>query len=190
MDAPGPNAGPTLQARGHQTGGTGVADRASRPDARPATTLSTCSGVQAVAEFDPTRPHPARDQACWLGNHKDSFAADRAAAAQIAEIAPWIVAAARAERAFRIRAVTHLARAGIDQFLDLARPIAALLVGVLQSVRDDNDASEIVAGLRNALPSGSHIVISHAVDLPDRLGQARAAATLQAARLRAMPFRS
>lgn len=235
---------------------TGVAGEDPIPDARPATTSSpaTSNCLRATAEFDPTSPHPARVHACWLGNHKDSFAADRTAAAQIAEIAPWIVTAARAERAFLTRAVTHLAKAGLNHFLNLgtgmpapagnvhqiaqrinpdarvvyvasdpivlayarallagphtiavsgdardpsailadptvrahldhARPIAVLLVGTLQSVRDDREAAGITATLRDSLLPGSHLVISHPADLPDRPGQARAPVTRQAARL-------
>jgi SAM-dependent methyltransferase len=68
--------------------------------------------------FDPSRPHPARVYQAWLGG-KDTFGPDRAVADKVAEIAPWVVAGARGNRAFLTRAITHLARAGIRQFLDV-----------------------------------------------------------------------
>jgi SAM-dependent methyltransferase len=54
----------------------------------------------------------------WLGG-KDNFAADRRAAEAVRESAPWIVRGVRANREFLVRAVTRLAEAGIDQFLDV-----------------------------------------------------------------------
>jgi SAM-dependent methyltransferase len=76
----------------------------------PPTTYS--SGVTAVD------PNPARMYAYWLGG-KDHFAEDRNAADRIASVAPCVVAAARANRAFVRRAVTVMAREGVVQFLDL-----------------------------------------------------------------------
>jgi len=54
---------------------------------------------------------------------------------------------------------TVLARAGLT--LDLTRPIAIMLVAVLHHVPDSDDPYGIVARLRDAVPSGSHLVISH-----------------------------
>jgi hypothetical protein len=69
--------------------------------------------------FDrPRRANPARVRAYWLGG-KDHYAADREAADRIAAVAPWAVAAARANRAFVHRAATVMAREGITQYLDL-----------------------------------------------------------------------
>lgn len=68
--------------------------------------------------FDTKHAHPARVYDVWLGG-KDGFAADREAAQQVAEKAPWVVQGARANRAFLRRAVVYLAGAGIDQFLDI-----------------------------------------------------------------------
>jgi hypothetical protein len=50
---------------------------------------------------------------------KDNFGVDREVAHEVARVAPFVVEGARANRAFLRRAVAHLARAGIDQFLDL-----------------------------------------------------------------------
>jgi O-methyltransferase involved in polyketide biosynthesis len=67
---------------------------------------------------DPVRPNPARVHDHWLGG-KDSYGADRAAADDVSDLAPWVPGAARADRDFTRRTVAALARAGTDQFLDL-----------------------------------------------------------------------
>jgi len=45
--------------------------------------------------------------------------------------------------------------------LDLARPVAVLLVGALQRVPGDADAEAIVAGIAGGLAPGSWVVLSH-----------------------------
>ncbi|HTX86177.1 MAG TPA: SAM-dependent methyltransferase [Streptosporangiaceae bacterium] len=52
-----------------------------------------------------------------------------------------------------------LARAG--QTLDLAQPVAIMLVAVLHHIPDSDDPYGIVARLREAVPSGSYLVLSH-----------------------------
>lgn len=52
-----------------------------------------------------------------------------------------------------------LARAGVT--LDLTQPVAIMLVAVLHHIPDSDDPYGIVAQLREAVPSGSHLVISH-----------------------------
>jgi SAM-dependent methyltransferase len=54
---------------------------------------------------------------------------------------------------------TILARAG--HTLDLTQPVAIMLVAVLHHVPDSDDPYRLVARLRDAVPSGSHLVISH-----------------------------
>lgn len=69
--------------------------------------------------FDPSVPHLARVYGYWLGG-KDHFPADRRVAEDVMELRPQVVAGARANRDFLIRAVQYLARqAGIRQFLDI-----------------------------------------------------------------------
>ena len=63
-------------------------------------------------------PNVARIYDYFLGG-KDNFAADRAAAAKIAEAAPDVVRRTRENRAFLGRAVRFLADAGVRQFLDI-----------------------------------------------------------------------
>jgi len=46
--------------------------------------------------------------------------------------------------------------------LDFTRPIAVLLAGVLHYVGDEYDPAAIVAELRDAVPAGSHLLVSHA----------------------------
>jgi S-adenosyl methyltransferase len=45
--------------------------------------------------------------------------------------------------------------------LDLSRPVALVLVGILYLIGDDDDPHGIVRRLVDALPSGSHLVVSH-----------------------------
>jgi hypothetical protein len=68
--------------------------------------------------FNPHVPNVARIYDCLLGG-KDNFAADRAAAAKIAEAAPEVVQRVRENREFLGRVVRFLAAAGIRQFIDI-----------------------------------------------------------------------
>jgi SAM-dependent methyltransferase len=73
--------------------------------------------------FDVNTPNMARVYDYWLGG-KDNFAADREFAERIigfssAGNGPTVVQDVRAARAFRTRAITVAAEAGIRQFLDL-----------------------------------------------------------------------
>jgi SAM-dependent methyltransferase len=45
--------------------------------------------------------------------------------------------------------------------LDLSRPVAVMLIAVMQVVLDDQDASRIVAELLDAVPPGSFLALSH-----------------------------
>ncbi len=47
------------------------------------------------------------------------------------------------------------------QLLDFDQPIAVMLVAVLHHLHDGDDPYQIVAQLRDVVPSGSHLVISH-----------------------------
>ena len=50
--------------------------------------------------------------------------------------------------------------------LDFTQPIALMLLGVLHLIQDSEAPYQIVAGLMDALPSGSYLVISHpAIDI-------------------------
>ncbi|GIF14249.1 SAM-dependent methyltransferase [Actinoplanes teichomyceticus] len=71
-----------------------------------------------IGRIDTSRPHPARRYNYWLGG-KDNFAADRESGDAIAAAMPTIRIATLENRRFLQRAVRHLTRAGIHQFLDI-----------------------------------------------------------------------
>jgi hypothetical protein len=50
----------------------------------------------------------------------------------------------------------------IGKLIDFDQPVGLMLVAVLHFVTDDEGPARIVATLRDALPSGSHLVLSHA----------------------------
>jgi hypothetical protein len=56
-----------------------------------------------------------------------------------------------------------LADPDLREVIDLDQPVAVLLFGVLQYIPDGSDPFRRVAELRDALPAGSHIVITHVV---------------------------
>ncbi|WP_353947257.1 SAM-dependent methyltransferase [Streptomyces sp. HUAS MG91] len=51
--------------------------------------------------------------------------------------------------------------------LDFTRPVALILLGVVIFVGDDEDPYGLVRRLIDALPAGSHLVLSHTVTRPD-----------------------
>ncbi|MEU1052336.1 SAM-dependent methyltransferase [Streptomyces sp. NPDC005876] len=51
---------------------------------------------------------------------------------------------------------------GARKILDLGRPVALSLVALLHFVPDEDGAHELVRRLLHALPSGSHLVVTHA----------------------------
>jgi len=71
-----------------------------------------------IPGLDTSRPNIARVYDWWLGG-RDNFAADRAVAANMAEINPALVQMVRDNRSFVCAAVARAAKAGIGQFLDL-----------------------------------------------------------------------
>ena len=116
-----------------------------RPDKPPAgavapvaavtTAVTTGAPAPGPAAGDPGGPpppglnvstaHPARVWNYWLGG-RDYFAADRAAGEQLSREFPHLAQAARAERAFLVRAVRFLAGpARIRQFLDIGAGLPA-----------------------------------------------------------------
>jgi hypothetical protein len=49
-------------------------------------------------------------------------------------------------------------------FLDFRKPVAVTLLGILQSIADEDDPYRIVMELMDAVPSGSYLAISHIAD--------------------------
>ncbi|MGW3208105.1 SAM-dependent methyltransferase [Streptomyces sp. NPDC001135] len=57
----------------------------------------------------------------------------------------------------------------VREVIDFDQPVAVLLVAVLHFLTDAERPGEVVAALRDALPAGSHLVLSHATgDFADR----------------------
>jgi hypothetical protein len=54
---------------------------------------------------------------------------------------------------------------GIRELIDFDQPVGLLLVAILHFVTDEEGPGKIVATLRDALPAGSYLVLSHATDL-------------------------
>jgi hypothetical protein len=104
--------------------------------------------------IDTTKPSPARMYDYYLGG-KNNFAVDRAAANIALSAVPDGKKAARDNRDFLIRAVTHLASEGIGQFIDLGTgiPTSPNVHEVAQGVNPasvvayvDNDPTAVVHG--------------------------------------------
>ncbi|GGS16728.1 hypothetical protein GCM10010252_65120 [Streptomyces aureoverticillatus] len=53
-----------------------------------------------------------------------------------------------------------------SQTLDFSRPVALMLLGVVIFIEDDQEAYGLVRRLMDALPSGSHLVLSHTITSP------------------------
>ncbi|MFD7903324.1 SAM-dependent methyltransferase [Kitasatospora sp. NPDC059747] len=99
-------------------------------------------------------PHSARMYDYYLGGFTN-FAADREAAGQALAIAPWLRAAARANRAFVHRSTRALALAGIDQFLDIG-------TGIPTSPNLHETAQGVNPRARVVYADNDPIVLSHA----------------------------
>ncbi|MGW9211523.1 SAM-dependent methyltransferase [Embleya sp. NPDC055664] len=105
--------------------------------------------------IDTTKPHSARIYDYFLGG-KTNFAPDREAAEQTLLAVPYARTAARANRAFLLRAVAHLARLGIRQFLDLG-------TGIPVEGRNTHDAAQGIApNSRVVYVDNDPIVLVHA----------------------------
>jgi hypothetical protein len=55
-----------------------------------------------------------------------------------------------------------LADPDLAKLIDFAEPVALLLVAVLHFIPDDDDPAAVIGQLVDALPSGSHVALSHA----------------------------
>jgi hypothetical protein len=72
------------------------------------------------------------------------------------------------ESAAMIRADLHdvplvLGAPAVRRLLDLTRPVGVLAVDVLQALSDDDDPAGVVGRYRDAVPTGSHLAISHPI---------------------------
>jgi hypothetical protein len=124
------------------------------------------ANTNANIRFSPEIPHPARVYNVWIGG-KDAYAADRAAAAEVARCRPQVVAGARSNRAFLARAVRYLAgQRGIRQFLDIGpglpapgatHTVAQAIAPQTRVVYADNDPLVLAhaRALLTSLPEGA-----------------------------------
>jgi len=115
--------------------------------------LAPVRGSADVA-YSPAEPNIARMYSYWLAG-KDHYEADRAAADKILERFPEVADTARANRAFVSRAVRHLARQGIQQFLDLG-------CGLPASPNVHETARAVNAGARVVYVDRDPVVLAHA----------------------------
>jgi hypothetical protein len=99
-------------------------------------------------------PNVARIYDYLLGG-KDNFAADRAAAAKIAKLAPDVVQRARENREFLGRAVQFLAASGIRQFIDIG-------TGLPTQENVHQVAKRLVPDARVAYVDNDPVVVLHA----------------------------
>jgi hypothetical protein len=90
------------------------------------------------------------------GTH--NFAADRQAAEKMIEMFPMVIAGARNNRAFLRRAVRHVAKAGVTQFLDLGSGIPTM--GNVHEV-----ANEVASGARVVYVDIDPVAVSESLDL-------------------------
>jgi hypothetical protein len=113
-------------------------------------------------ELDTGIPQSARVYDFLLGG-KDNFEADRAVGAMLIQQAPFLPMVVKANRAFLVRAVTHLVReAGIRQFLDIGTgiPSANNVHEVAQAIEPETrvlyvDNDPIVLAHARALMQGT-----------------------------------
>ena len=54
-----------------------------------------------------------------------------------------------------------LADPRVQELIDFTQPVALLLVAILHFIRDEEDPAGIVAALRDALPDGSYLALTH-----------------------------
>ncbi|MBB6351057.1 SAM-dependent methyltransferase [Nonomuraea muscovyensis] len=113
---------------------------------------------RAPRGFDPTTPNVARLYDYFLGG-KDHLAVDRAAAEEILRTAPETRGAARANRAFVLRAVRELAAAGVRQFVDIG-------AGLPAPTNVHDVARQVAPGARVAYVDHDPVVLTHVRALP------------------------
>ena len=78
---------------------------------------------------------------------------------------------------------------GAAQLLDFGRPVAVLLMAILQHLGDEDDPYAIVATLLDAMPPGSYLALSHPARDIDAAAMAKMADSLNATMAEKVTFR-
>jgi hypothetical protein len=79
--------------------------------------------------------------------------------------------------------------AGAVELLDFSRPVAVLLMAILQHIGDDDDPYKIVAALVGAVPPGSYLALSHPAKDIDAESMAKMADSLNQMMAEKVTFR-
>jgi S-adenosyl methyltransferase len=79
--------------------------------------------------------------------------------------------------------------AGAARTLDFGRPVAVMLMAILQHVADDEDPYQVVGTLRDGLPPGSYLALSHPATDIDAEAMAKMAQTLNQMMAEKVTFR-
>ena len=95
---------------------------AETPDNSLLSQVGGGAGADPSRGFDPDTASPARIYDFYLGG-KDNYASDRAVAQQLIAAHPVVLAGAKGNRRFLVRAVETLAQAGVRQFIDIGAGI-------------------------------------------------------------------
>ncbi|MFF7728868.1 SAM-dependent methyltransferase [Streptomyces sp. NPDC008001] len=133
----------------------------------------------AVVDLRLDRAHSARIYDWFLGG-RTNFAADREAGEQVLRVFPAAGDAARMNRAFMHRAVSHLAREGLTQFLDIGTGIPTspnlheIVQGITPAARvvyTDNDPIVLAhaAALLRGRPEGRTTYVQADATVPDSI---------------------
>ncbi|MBX7552123.1 SAM-dependent methyltransferase [Streptomyces sp. tea 10] len=129
--------------------------------------------------IDTGRPHPARIYD-WFLDGKDHYPVDAEAAGAVLEVFPGVKDTAWANREFMHRAARHVARQGVDQFLDVGTgiPTEPNLHQVVQAVEPrarvvyaDNDPVVLrhAEALLQGTPEGRTAYLHADVREPERI---------------------
>jgi hypothetical protein len=104
--------------------------------------------------FDAAVPNVARMYDFMLGG-KENYASDRDAVGKLAEMAPEAPLRARLNRAFLGRAVRHVARQGVSQFVDVG-------AGLPTQENVHQVAQAVAPGARTVYVDNDPVVLAHA----------------------------
>jgi hypothetical protein len=78
---------------------------------------------------------------------------------------------------------------GAERLLDFSRPVAVMLMAILQHIGDDHDPYAVVATLMDAVPPGSYLALSHPASDIDAEAMAKMAVVLNQMMAEKVTFR-